>query len=109
MTVSAASLRLSVALVLYSVATTQTAPLLAAFRERTRPQPPTLVGVLPFSNLTGQPADDWMGVGIAETIANGRGSTISSTSVPRFRTARMTMTWMPSPSSWCDGSGRSGS
>jgi TolB-like protein len=71
MTASAASFRLSVALVLYSVATTQTAPLLAAFRERTRPQPPTLVGVLPFSNLTGQPADDWMGVGIAETIATG--------------------------------------
>ena len=71
MTTSTLPLRLSVALVVCSVTTTQTLPLLAAIQERTRPQPPTLVGVLTFSNLTGQPADDWMGVGIAETIATG--------------------------------------
>ena len=32
-------------------------------------QPPTTVVVAPFTNLSRQPADDWIGAGIAETIA----------------------------------------
>ena len=29
---------------------------------------PTSVAVLAFANITGDPADDWMGAGIAETV-----------------------------------------
>ena len=49
----------------------QATPLRATLQEFAPAQPLPLVGVLPFSNLSGRPADDWMGVGIAETIATG--------------------------------------
>jgi hypothetical protein len=33
--------------------------------------PPVPVAVFVFSNITGETADDWMGAGIAETVATG--------------------------------------
>ena len=68
---STATLRLSVSLLLCGLLSSQTAPLLAALQEFADPQPPALVRVLPFTNLSSQPADDWIGMGIAETVATG--------------------------------------
>ena len=48
-----------------------TTPLAAAPQERATPETTTKVAVLVFSNITGDAADDWMGVGIAETVASG--------------------------------------
>ena len=33
-----------------------------------RPMQPRTVAVIPFANITGNPSDDWLGVGIAETV-----------------------------------------
>ena len=63
--------RVVVALVLCAVTAPTTTPLVAAPQERAIPETLTPVAVLVFSNLTGEAADDWMGVAIAETVATG--------------------------------------
>ena len=40
-----------------------------AAAERVVPQPGDRVAVVPFTNITGLPADDWIGAGFAETVA----------------------------------------
>lgn len=37
--------------------------------DRALPQAGDLVAVVPFTNITGLPADEWIGAGIAETVA----------------------------------------
>ncbi len=68
---SAASHRLSVSLLLCGLLTSQATSLIATSQEFADSQPPALVRILPFTNLSSQPADDWIGVGIAETVATG--------------------------------------
>ena len=63
---SAASLRFLAALVLCPLFNVAPSPLLAASQE---PPGLQLIEVVPFSNLTGQAIDDWIGLGIAESIA----------------------------------------
>jgi len=63
--------RVTVALVLCAVTAPPTTPLVAAPQEPTIPETLTPVAVLVFANLTGEVADDWMGMAIAETIATG--------------------------------------
>ena len=57
--------------VLCGVPVPTTTPLAAAPQERATSETTTRVAVLVFSNVTGGGADDWMGVGIAETVATG--------------------------------------
>ena len=63
--------RVTVAVVLCGlsvpVVTTQAEPA----QDRTKRAAVTAVAVLVFSNSTGDAADDWMGVGIAETVSSG--------------------------------------
>ena len=40
-------------------------------QEQVAPPVTAPVAVLVFSNITGETADDWMGAGIAETVATG--------------------------------------
>ena len=61
--------RVSVAFVLCGVTVPITTPLVAAQDRATR-ETVTSVAVLVFSNITGDAADGWMGVGIAETVAS---------------------------------------
>ena len=63
--------RVSVALVLCGLTVPITTPLVAAPQDRTTREAVTSVAVLVFWNITGDAADDWMGVGIAATLASG--------------------------------------
>ena len=63
--------RVAVALVLCGLTVPTTTPLVAAPQDRATREAVTSVAVLVFSNITGDAADDWMGVGIAETVASG--------------------------------------
>ena len=63
--------RVAVALVLCGLTVPTTTPLVAAPQDRATRAAVTSVAVLVFSNITGDAADDWMGVGIAETVASG--------------------------------------
>ena len=63
--------RVAVALVLCGLRVPITTPLVAAPQDRATREAVTSVAVLVFSNITGDAADDWMGVGIAETVASG--------------------------------------
>ena len=63
--------RVAVALVLCGLWVPVTTPLVAAPQDRATREAVTCVAVLVFSNITGDAADDWMGVGIAETVASG--------------------------------------
>ena len=67
----AAVIRVVAAVVLCGVTVPTTTPLAAAPQEHATPETTTPVAVLVFSNITGEAADDWMGVGIAETVAIG--------------------------------------
>ena len=58
-------------------------PLLAATQEGTSPETPTSVSVRVFSNISGDTADDWIGVGLAETVSTGLES-VSSLTVVRL-------------------------
>ena len=60
--------RIAVALALWDGAAT---PLVAAPQDQSTPAALTPVAVLVFSNLTGAAVDDWIGVGIAETVVTG--------------------------------------
>jgi len=63
--------RVAVALVLCGLTVPITTPLVAAPQDRATREAVTSVAVLVFLNITGDAADDWMGVGIAETVASG--------------------------------------
>ena len=66
-----AAIRVVAAVVLCG-GTAPTAVLLSAgSQQRPTPEPAKPVVVLVFSNITGDAADDWIGVGIAEALANG--------------------------------------
>ena len=67
----AAVIRVVAAVVLCDATVPTTTPLAAAPQERATPETTTSVAVLVFSNITGEAADDWMGGGIAETVATG--------------------------------------
>ena len=63
--------RVVVGLVLCDVTVLTTTPLVAAPQERAALETFMPVAVFVFSNITGEAADDWMGAGIAETVATG--------------------------------------
>ena len=65
--------RVGAALVLCGLTVPITTPLVAASQNRAAREAVTSVAVLVFSNITGDAADDWMGVGIAETVSSGLG------------------------------------
>ena len=66
-----AVIRVVAAVVLCGITVPTATPLAAPRQERATPETTTKVAVLVFSNITGEAADDWMGVGIAETVATG--------------------------------------
>jgi len=63
--------RVTVAVVLCGLSVPVVTTQAAAAQDRTKRAAVTSVAVLVFSNSTGDAADDWMGVGIAETVSSG--------------------------------------
>jgi TolB-like protein len=63
--------RVTVAVVLCGLSVPVVTTQAEAAQDRTKRAAVTAVAVLVFSNSTGDAADDWMGVGIAETVSSG--------------------------------------
>ena len=57
----------------------------AGLRPKATPPPTNAVAVIPFSNITREPADDWIGSGIAETVAADLKSIADLTLIGRER------------------------
>ena len=81
-------LRVSVVLLLWSLHAVPATTLLAKTQTPTTQETITVVEVRSFSNLSGEPADEWIGTGIAETVATSlsrlANSVVTRTNRPEF-------------------------